>query len=109
MKYLFIFLVLMSFVAQSQEEIKKCGTHIENAKLWVENPELEDAFYEQQSLAANQSNVSRANHVYAIPIVFHVVHEYGSENISDEQIYRQVEILNQDFRKLNADTADIVS
>lgn len=109
MKYLFIFLVLMSFVAQSQEEIKKCGTHIENAKLWVENPELEDAFYEQQSLAANQSNVSRANHVYTIPIVFHVVHEYGAENISDEQIYRQVEILNQDFRKLNADTADIVS
>ncbi len=47
--------------------------------------------------------------VYIIPVVFHVLHNYGPENISDAQILDQLEILNQDFRKLNADTANIDS
>lgn len=46
--------------------------------------------------------------VYIIPIVFHVIHEYGSENVSDAQIYDQMEILNEDFRMLNADTAAVI-
>jgi PKD repeat protein len=37
------------------------------------------------------------------------MHNYGSENISKAQIQDAVEILNTDFRKLNADTSDIVS
>ena len=41
--------------------------------------------------------------VMTIPIVFHVVHNKDIENISDEQIFRQMEILNRDYRKLNQD------
>ncbi|RYM35447.1 T9SS type A sorting domain-containing protein [Brumimicrobium glaciale] len=107
MKYLLLFLVLVAFIARSQEQVEKCGTHIEEAKLWAENPELEAAYMEMRNIAATQ-NVTKGNQVYSIPIVFHVVHEYGDENISDEQIYRQLEILNEDFRKLNSDTVDIV-
>ncbi len=47
--------------------------------------------------------------VYIIPIVFHIVHVGGTENISDEQVYDQVAILNGDFRKQNADTAAIIT
>jgi PKD repeat protein len=47
--------------------------------------------------------------VYKIPIVFHVLHNNGVENISDEQILDQVEILNRDFRLLNADAATVQS
>ena len=45
--------------------------------------------------------------VYKIPIVFHVLHKGGIENISNEQIVDAVRILNRDFRKLNADTSGI--
>jgi PKD repeat protein len=45
--------------------------------------------------------------VYKIPIVFHVLHKGGIENISNEQIVDAVRILNRDFRKLNADTSVI--
>jgi hypothetical protein len=41
--------------------------------------------------------------VMTIPVVFHVVHNKDIENISDEQIFRQMEILNRDYRKLSQD------
>lgn len=49
------------------------------------------------------------NELYIIPVVFHVIHDNGEENISDAQIYDAMDILNADFRKLNADTGQIVA
>ena len=45
---------------------------------------------------------------YVIPVVFHVIHNNGIENISDEQIYDQIRILNEDFSASNPDTSDII-
>lgn len=41
-----------------------------------------------------------------IPVVFHIIHVYGAENISDDQVYDAIEKLNIDYNKQNADTAD---
>jgi PKD repeat protein len=41
-----------------------------------------------------------------IPVVFHIIHNYGPENISDAQIIDAVEKINIDYQKQNADTAD---
>jgi PKD repeat protein len=49
------------------------------------------------------------NELYIIPVVFHVVHDNGEENISDAQIHDAMAVLNADFRKLNADTNQIVA
>ena len=46
--------------------------------------------------------------VYKIPIVFHVLHNGGPENIPEEQILNALYILNRDFRLQNADTADVL-
>ncbi|MEY4595355.1 MAG: hypothetical protein RIQ47_1765 [Bacteroidota bacterium] len=46
--------------------------------------------------------------LYVIPVVFHVLHEYGGENISDAQIMDCIMNMNRDFRKLNPDTINIV-
>lgn len=53
-------------------------------------------------------NAEKDNDVYIIPVVFHIVHQYGPENITDEQILDQMRILNRDFRALNADTSEVV-
>jgi PKD repeat protein len=47
------------------------------------------------------------NVIYKIPVVFHVLHNNGIENISDEQILDGLAILNRDFRKLNLDAANV--
>jgi PKD repeat protein len=45
---------------------------------------------------------------YKIPVVFHVMHTYGPENISKAQIQDAVNSLNLSFQKLNPDTGDVV-
>lgn len=110
MKYLLSFLLLFAVFANAQESTTKCNAHHKEAELWKENPMLEAAYTQlQQAGVSNAGFSTKGNNTYVIPIVFHIIHEYGAENISDEQIYRQVEILNEDFRKLNADTTDIVA
>ena len=47
--------------------------------------------------------------VYTIPLVFHVLHNGGSENISRVQIEDAVAILNRDFRLQNQDANNVVS
>ncbi|MBS1669320.1 MAG: T9SS type A sorting domain-containing protein [Bacteroidetes bacterium] len=42
--------------------------------------------------------------VINIPVVVHVLYNTAQENISDAQILSQIDILNQDFQRLNADT-----
>ena len=43
-----------------------------------------------------------ATEVITIPVVVHVVYNNSTENISTSQINSQIDILNDDFRKLNA-------
>lgn len=38
-----------------------------------------------------------------IPVVFHIIYNTPQQNVSDLQIMSQLNILNQDFRKLNSD------
>ena len=38
-----------------------------------------------------------------IPVVVHVLYSAASENISDAQIQSQIDVLNEDYHKLNAD------
>ncbi|MGR6087915.1 MAG: M43 family zinc metalloprotease [Arcticibacter sp.] len=41
-----------------------------------------------------------------IPVVVHLVYKTNAQNISDAQILSQIDVLNQDFNRLNADTAN---
>ncbi|MFZ4783923.1 MAG: fibronectin type III domain-containing protein [Flavobacteriales bacterium] len=44
-----------------------------------------------------------------IPVVVHIVWNTATENISDAQIQSQIDVLNADFRKLNADASSVPS
>ena len=46
---------------------------------------------------------SNALNSYNIPVVFHILYENESENISLEQIQSQLDVLNQDFNRTNPD------
>jgi hypothetical protein len=47
--------------------------------------------------------------VLTIPVVVHVVYKTSVQNISDAQILSQIDVLNEDYRKLNADVANLPS
>lgn len=90
----------------SQHDHFNCGSNHKEVELQMLHPEIETAYKDMRRMV---NNLAKSNDsTIVIPIVFHVVHLYGQENISDQQIYRQVQILNEDFQKLNADTINIV-
>ncbi|MGB3465025.1 MAG: fibronectin type III domain-containing protein, partial [Cyclobacteriaceae bacterium] len=42
-----------------------------------------------------------------IPVIVHVIYNNAQENISDAQIQSQIDVLTEDFRKLNADASSV--
>ncbi|MBK6339668.1 MAG: hypothetical protein IPF63_08785 [Bacteroidetes bacterium] len=44
-----------------------------------------------------------------IPVVFHVIYKTADQNISDQRIAEQIDILNKDFARLNADASNTPS
>ena len=59
--------------------------------------------------ALNGASLKTMVSTYTIPVVFHILHLGGAENISDAQINDAMIILNRDFAKKNADTTSIIS
>lgn len=55
---------------------------------------------------------STINHLksngYVIPVVVHVLHLNGTENVSDDQIHLALEALNEDFNRQNWDIINVV-
>ena len=93
--------------AREGEAVEFCQTHKKMALL-QENPD-----YQAQSIldALEMENLSKLPHekatVYKIPVVFHVLHNNGIENISDEQIFDALAILNRDYRLQNQDANNV--
>jgi PKD repeat protein len=107
-----IFLVLLSSPQLfGQDEVPiGCGLQHQLPAIYAAYPGLEN---DQQELLERSKNYSQnrdgdRSETYIIPVVFHIIHENGVENISDAQILDQMAILNRDFRKTNADTIDIM-
>lgn len=47
------------------------------------------------------------NTLHTLPVVIHVLWRNNDQNISDEQIQSQIDVLNEDFRKLNDNVSSL--
>lgn len=50
-----------------------------------------------------QEDASRDGEGYVIPVVFHIIHNNGAENISDAQVHDAIRVMNEDFNKMTPD------
>ena len=113
MKFKFILALIFGFTASftsiyAQQTEFSCAHSEMQAKLWNENPQMKADFYrlfENSKQTEFVNGVKRSKII--IPIVFHIIHDNGLENLADSIIYRQIEILNRDYQKLNFDTANV--
>lgn len=97
----------------SQQDGKRCGTTSAHEALYLKHPELiqKQIEYDKEIskiVKENKNYQKSIEPVYIIPIVFHVIHINGTENISDAQIYDAVDVLNRDYRLLNSDINQII-
>lgn len=91
--------------------ITLCGQHGALEKMQEENP-VRYQMYQQSRVTLDQESLGsmeKSNTIYTIPVVFHVLHNNQTENISDAQIQDALNILNRDFRKLNSDVNNVVA
>jgi len=58
------------------------------------------------SYLAQNPQGGHAKTVITIPVVVHVLYHDISQNISDAQVQSQIKVLNEDYRRLNADTSN---
>lgn len=65
---------------------------------------IDDEFNMIQSIGPRKNNET-----YVVPVVFHVVYDTPQKNLADSVILRQLEILNNDFQRLNPDTVNMRS
>lgn len=97
-------LTLLPTILFAQTDMKKCGaSEVNNAMLAdpakaAIREQLEREYQEYKLNDDGSRSVVRI-----IPVVFHVIHMNGAENISKAQILSAMDIINDDFRKLNSD------
>lgn len=106
-----LFLVFASIITGWTQD--RCGT-VEYTKILDESNIIREdkAQFEEWITRRKFDASSRANvePTFRIPVVVHVIHNgevVGSgTNISDAQIISQIKVLNNDFKRLNADTVN---
>jgi len=111
MKTILCALVSLLFIVTgyAQQTAPICGHELLMNNMEEQYPGYRDAVNETFEAAKARGANSRAaggNDVYTIPVVVHVVWNQPEENLPDSVILSQMEVLNEDFRRLNADTTN---
>lgn len=112
---LFTLTILLAVILSSPQSLfgQKCQTSHKRSAIIAQNPEIAEEinrinqFTEQWIAAQEESVQSRA--VVTVPVVVHVVYLNDAENISEAQVMSQIDVLNADFRKLNANFSNTPS
>ncbi len=105
-KFLISFFIVLINIPAFAQTPAPCGTdEIRNEQIKNDPSilEREAAFNAFADAFAETNTTTHRSAPYIIPVVFHIIHDYGAENISDAQIYDAIDKINADFSKTNSD------
>lgn len=106
-----IFSGLMSITPAFSQ--RACGTMQHLQDQLIADPAMEQRMQQLEIQTQNwilqQTKYPRPQAVITIPVVVHVVYNTSTQNISDAQVQSQIDVLNEDFRKLNVDVSNTPS
>ncbi len=121
MKKLFTSLLTLSLFsamifAQDQTATIPCGLNHVQDQILHNDPVLKQQFedYQNQFQSDYESFMQSYNpnssdrQVYIVPVVVHIVHTGGPENIADQQVYDVIDLLNEDFNMANGDLSLVI-
>ncbi len=105
-KILLASILSLALINTQAQQIIPCATDQVHYQMKQANPSL--ALEEEKGNEAARKiadalltgrNFAKQGTITYIPVVFHVIHNDGMENITQAQIMDQIRILNEDFRK----------
>jgi len=114
-KLLMICLMLAAFSFSAKAQQRNCHTMDVYEQQLQNNPSLKIKMNgiekRTQEFIDNsaQARSAAVNGVITIPVVVHVLYSNSNENISNAQIQSQIDVLNEDYRRLNSDANQVPS
>jgi len=110
-KLLIIGLMAIAPMVTFAQSHRNCGTmhYLDQQK--AQDPGLESRMeqIETQTRQLISQGTEKTGMVVTIPVVFHVLYNTSTLNISDARILAQLDVLNKDFARLNADASNTPS
>lgn len=100
MKKIFTAALFASFLMPAfAQQVVPCVTDQTFVESTARFPEIAVEAQKAGELASRTPELRKAGTVRYIPVVFHVIHKYGLENITQAQINDAIRVMNEDFRK----------
>lgn len=87
---------------------RTCATMNVHRRLLSRSPAYVRARNDIENMAlryTSRADINQRTGITRIPVVVHVLWKTPAQNISDAQINSQIDVLNQDFRRTNADVS----
>lgn len=109
MKPIIILLLLLNFLSADLAAQRRC--------VFDEHRVIQEQKYDGMADRNTELNLelqypplpstATARQVITIPVVVHILYNQASQNITDQQIYAQIDVINEDFRLLNENVKNI--
>ncbi len=96
--FFYCFLLMYSINAQ-----RVCGSLSYLNKMGVPQYNQQELINASQNLFARDTF---SNELITIPVVFHILYNNSSQNISNAQLQSQLKVLNEDYRRWNSDSSN---
>ena len=111
MKTRLFFIIVSLLAAGHLQAQRKCNTFSYSQKEQQQNPLLKEKLqsieqFTQQYISQERTAARGGANVITIPVVFHILYHTPEENISEAIIMEQLKIINDCFRRQNADTTN---
>jgi predicted Zn-dependent protease len=103
---------MFSFIwGLTAQQLEQCGTMHNHFELGKNNPNVHLQRLEIEKRAdewrkQHMGDKMQDSALITIPVVFHVVYNTAAQNIHDSIVYSQLDVLNNDYRRTNADTVN---
>jgi len=108
-----ICLVLSALSYSTKAQDRNCHTMDVYEQQVQQNPSLQlkmqgiEKRTQQFINSSEQARSAAVSGVITIPVVVHVLYSNSNENISSAQIQSQIDVLNEDYRRLNGDANQV--
>jgi PKD repeat protein len=97
-----LIILLLPFLVFSQNHNHEtCGTDYYHQEMFKQDKNLEQSVNAAMNKKVRVNSSRASEEVYIIPVVFHIIHQGGSENIPDKNVEDMMRRLNDDFRNLS--------
>lgn len=118
LKFTLLFSALVSLIiphiVKAQEGFT-CGSDKMHKELLEKHPEIRQNEEEMEAYTRDfianyhPESGSRSSNPFIIPIVFHIINQANTENITDAQIYSEMKVMSDNWNKKNADTSVVIN